>query len=219
MRIENSFTVAAPADFLWAYLLDVEKVAPCMPGAELTEVVDDRTWKGKVAMKLGPVAMSFAGTVIMDERDDDAHRVSLTAKGTETKGKGAANAKVTSWLEPGPDPDSTTVKMSADISLTGAAAQLSRGLLPEISKQLTQRFADCLETSMTAERTASDQGSAGGGQPKPAPAVAAPVGGFALGLSAVWAIITGFFKRLIGRGRGHTGANTDGHTDGRADGP
>ncbi|HEY6566802.1 MAG TPA: SRPBCC family protein, partial [Actinomycetota bacterium] len=151
MLIENEFTVAAPQDELWAYLLDVEKIAPCMPGAELTETVDDKNWKGKLNAKFGPVSLAFAGTVAMTERDDDAHRVVLTAKGMEQKGKGAANATVTSWLEPGPG-DQSTVKMTADITLTGAAAQLSRGLLPEISKKLTQQFADCLEASMRAEQ-------------------------------------------------------------------
>ena len=152
MLIENEFTVAAPTDFLWSYLLDVEKIAPCMPGAELTEIVDDHNWKGKLNAKFGPVSMSFAGTVTIESRDDTAHRVVLSAKGMEQKGKGAANAKVTSWLEPGPTDGVTTVKMEADITLTGAAAQLSRGLLPEISKKLTQTFADCLQASMAAEQ-------------------------------------------------------------------
>jgi uncharacterized protein len=132
MLIENEFTVAAPVDFLWNYLLDVEKIAPCMPGAELTEVVDDKNWKGKLNAKFGPVSMAFAGTVTIESRDDVAHRVVLSAKGMEQKGKGAANAKVTSWLEPGSVDGATTVKMEADITLTGPAAQLSRGLLPEI---------------------------------------------------------------------------------------
>ena len=81
MEIENEFTVPAPIDHVWAYLLDVERVAPCMPGAELTEVVDDTTWKGKVNMKLGPVSLSFAGTVTMQDRDDHAHKIVLSAKG------------------------------------------------------------------------------------------------------------------------------------------
>ena len=187
MEIENEFTVPAPIDHVWAYLLDVERVAPCMPGAELTEVVDDKTWKGKVNMKLGPVSLAFAGTVTMQERDDQAHRVKLAAKGMEQKGKGAANASVTSWLEPGADPGSTTVKMQADITLTGAAAQMSRGLLPEVSKKLTQQFADCLEAGMAAEATSPT-------------AVAVPVGGVGLGLAALWATIAGFFRRLFGGG-------------------
>ena len=195
MLIENEFTVAAPIDLLWSYLLDVEKIAPCMPGAELTEVVDDRNWKGKLNAKFGPVSLSFAGTVVMEERDDTAHRVVLAAKGMEAKGKGAANAKVSSWLEPGPTGDTTTVKMQADITLTGPAAQLSRGLLPEISKKLTQQFADCLQASMGAEG-AEVAGAAG--EAAKAPVVAKPVGGIRLGVAAMWSITSNFFRKLFG---------------------
>src|SRR4249920_511160 len=202
MLIQNEFTVAAPMDFLWNYLLDVEKIAPCMPGAELTEVVDDHNWKGKLNAKFGPVSMSFAGTVTIESRDDEAHRVVLSAKGMEQKGKGAANAKVTSWLEPGPTDGVTTVKMEADITLTGAAAQLSRGLLPEISKKLTQNFADCLQESMAAEQTTREgdaAASAEGAAAAPAKPVAAkPVGGIGLGIAAIWSIITNFFRKLFG---------------------
>jgi uncharacterized protein len=219
MLIENEFTVAAPVDFMWGYLLDVERIAPCMPGAELTEVIDDSNWKGKLNMKFGPVSMSFAGTVTMESRDDAAHRVVLRAKGMEQKGKGAANASVTSWLEPGPSDGLTTVKMQADITLTGAVAQMSRGLLPEISKKLTQQFADCLESSMGATEVPSaevatgaggggDDNSAGQSPPNPrsadtapsrAPVASKPVGGIGLGLSALWSIVVGFFRRLFGK--------------------
>ena len=205
MLINNEFTVAAPTDFLWSYLLDVEKIAPCMPGAELTEIVDDHNWKGKLNAKFGPVSMSFAGTVTIESRDDEAHRVVLTAKGMEQKGKGAANAKVTSWLEPGPTEGVTTVKMEADITLTGAAAQLSRGLLPEISKKLTQNFADCLQESMAAEQTtregdaaAAATAGAGAAAAPASPVVAKPVGGIGLGIAAIWSIIANFFRKLFG---------------------
>jgi carbon monoxide dehydrogenase subunit G len=237
MLIENEFTVATPIDELWSFLLDVERIAPCMPGAELTETVDDTTWKGKVTMKFGPVAMSFAGTVEMAERDDTGRRAVLRAKGMEQRGKGAANATVTSWLEPA-DGDRTTVKMTADITLSGAAAQMSRGLLPEISKKLTQQFADCLEATIgasgdpsapVAESAAAAETPAPASAPlagasapagevsapadTPAPPVTstperpastapatAPVGGIRLGLSAIWSLIAGFFRRLFGGG-------------------
>ncbi len=212
MLIENEFTVATPVDDLWAYLLDVERIAPCMPGAELTETIDHQHWKGKVNMKFGPVALSFAGTVEMTERDDEAHRAVLHAKGMEAKGKGAANATVTSWLEPASEGE-TTVKMTADITLTGAAAQLSRGLLPEISKKLTQQFADCLEATMNAEQAAAAAPPATPGgatteattpapaAPAPAPVAAKHVGGIGLGLSAIWSVIKNFFRRLFGGGK------------------
>ena len=201
MEIENEFSVPAPVDHVWAFLLDVERVAPCMPGAELTEVVDDTTWKGKVHMKLGPVSLAFSGTVTMQERDDEARRVVLAAKGMEQKGKGAANASVTSWLEPGDGQGETKVKMKADIHLTGTVAQLSRGLLPEVSRKLTAQFADCLHQSMEAqevELTASADVAA----ETPAPLPTRAIGGFRLGLSAIWAGIKRFVARLFGKREG-----------------
>jgi uncharacterized protein len=211
--IENEFRATAPVEELWAFLLDVERIAPCMPGAELTDVVDDRTWKGKVSMKFGPVAMTFAGTVVLQDRDDTAHRVVLAAKGMEQKGKGAANASVTSWLEPAGD-GASVVKMRADISLTGAAAQLSRGLMPEVSRKLTQQFADCLEQTLAASAPGSEPVTTGAGTtPTEAPApvavspstparpvTARPVGGIGLGLSALWSVLKNFFRRLFGGG-------------------
>ena len=220
MLIDNAFVARAPVEELWAFLLDVERIAPCMPGAELTETVDEGTWKGRLSMKFGPVSMAFAGSVTMQERDDAAHRVVLAAKGMEQKGRGAANARVTSWLEP-TDDGTTVVKMQADISLTGAAAQLSRGLLPEVSKKLTQQFADCLETTMAASDAAASASAAepttsSGHEPTGAPGAPAstpveapasklvgakPVGGIGLGLSAVWAIVENFVRRLFGGSR------------------
>jgi carbon monoxide dehydrogenase subunit G len=211
--IENEFRATAPVEELWAFLLDVERIAPCMPGAELTEVVDDRTWKGRVSMKFGPVAMVFAGTVALQDRDDAAHRVVLSAKGMEQKGKGAANASVTSWLEPAGD-GASVVRMRADISLTGAAAQLSRGLMPEVSRKLTQQFADCLEQTLAASNIPAAAGLNEGAAPAmpaeaaspPSPAAepppaAKPVGGIGLGLSAIWSIVRNFFRRLFGGSR------------------
>ena len=200
MEIENEFDVPAPVDHVWAYLLDVERVAPCMPGAELTEVIDDHTWKGKVNMKLGPVSLAFAGTVTMQERDDQAKRIVLAAKGMEQRGKGAANASVTSWLEQGDGV--TNVKMRADIHLTGTVAQLSRGLLPEVSRKLTQQFADCLLQSMQAaevQATESADIAAAVAVPVEPSARAEPIEGVRLGLAAIWASIKGFFRRLFGK--------------------
>jgi uncharacterized protein len=194
MQIENEFTVPGPIDEVWLHLLDVERVAPCMPGAELTESVDERTWKGKVNMRLGPVSLSFAGIVTMEDRDDAAHRVVLRAKGMEQKGKGAANASVTSWLETGEN--ATTVRMVADVQLTGSVAQLSRGLLPEVSRKLTREFAECLRTSMLAGETERTPSAAETAAPAPrptTPVAVKPISGLRLGLSAIWAKIKSLF--------------------------
>jgi uncharacterized protein len=210
MLIEDSFTVHTPIDRLWAFIQDVEGIAPCMPGAELTEIVDDLTWRGKVHVKFGPVQMAFSGTVLMQEKDDVAHRAQLSAKGTEQRGRGVANARVESWLEPAGD-DGTTVHIRSDITITGAAAQMSRGLLPEVSKLLTKQFADCLESKLNEESpsvAASVAASVSGTVPtgmgaareaEPPPRV---VGGFGLGLRALWATIARFLSRLFGRRTG-----------------
>jgi carbon monoxide dehydrogenase subunit G len=195
MLIEDAFTVRTPIDRLWAVLQDVEAIVPCMPGAELTEAVDERTWKGKVHVKFGPVQMAFTGTVLVEERDDAAHRATLSAKGTEQRGRGAANARVESWLEPAGD-DGTTVHIRSDLTITGAAAQLSRGLLPEVSKLLTKQFADCLEAKL------NDQGT-GSADAEAAPtATRKAVGGFGLGLRALWAAIVRLVSRLFSRRSG-----------------
>jgi carbon monoxide dehydrogenase subunit G len=214
MLIEDSFTVHTPIDRLWVFIQDVERIAPCMPGAELTEVVDDRTWKGKVHVKFGPVQMAFSGTVVMGEKDDVAHRAMLSAKGTEARGKGAANAKVESWLEPAGG-EGTTVHIRSDITITGAAAQMSRGLLPEVSKLLTKQFADCLEAKLKEETGAAAPATAGAArsqtstgesaeaEAEPTPrATPRAVGGFGLGLRALWATVARFFSRLFGRREG-----------------
>src|SRR5918992_99110 len=210
MLIEDSFTVRTPVERLWAFIQDVEEIAPCMPGAELTEIVDDRTWKGKVHVKFGPVQMAFSGTVVMEEKDDIAHRAKLSGKGTEQRGKGVANAKVESWLEPAGE--GTTVHIRSDITITGAAAQMSRGLLPEVSKLLTKQFADCLEAKLNEETAApspitadpadTESGSGGTGMVSAAPTLRSTpkaVNGVGLGLRALWATIARFLSRLSGR--------------------
>jgi carbon monoxide dehydrogenase subunit G len=178
--IENEFTVPASIESVWSTLLDVERVAPCMPGAELTETVDERHWKGRVSIKFGPVGLSFAGTVEMVHRDDAAHRVQLLAKGMEAKGKGAASATITSWLEGGAD-GVTTVKMQADITMTGAVAQLSRGLLPDVSKRLTAEFADRLQATMSGGPMPTGDGNS--------------INALGLGVKAVGGAIAGVFKK------------------------
>ena len=211
MKIENTFTVPAPPEQLWSYLLDVERVAPCMPGAELTGTVDETTWKGTVNLKLGPVSLAFAGTVSIEERDEEQHRIVLRAKGMEQKGKGAANAAVTSWLEPGDG--ETTVRMTADVQLTGAVAQLSRGLLPEVSRKLTAQFAECLRATMSAEvdptpaaGTAVDPEATPRDEPlppNPAPArTAKPISGLRVGFGAIWSIVVNVVGRIFGGRRG-----------------
>ena len=150
MHIENSFVVTAPPPQVWDLLLDVERVAPCMPGAELTEVVDDKTWKGRVRMRIGPVSMTYSGTVVMVERDDAIRAVTLRAEGRETSGKGNAAATVRSTVEPAADGGSK-VLIHQDLQLSGMAAQFGGRMMQDVSAHLTQQFADSLSAQLTAE--------------------------------------------------------------------
>lgn len=189
MRLENTFEVPAPPGQVWDFMLDMERVAPCMPGAELTEVVDERTWKGRVAVKLGPVSLSYAGTVVMEEKDEEGRRAVLNAEGRETKGKGTASALVTSQLEPG-EGGGTRVAIVSDVTLSGAVAQYGRGMIGDVSQRLTDQFAECLREQLTAPEGAAS----------PAPK---PVAGVRLGLWALLRALGRFFVRawrgIIGR--------------------
>jgi carbon monoxide dehydrogenase subunit G len=151
--IENDFEVPAPVDTVWNYVLDVERIAPCMPGATLTETIDDDNYKGKVTIKLGPVSLSFAGTVTVTERDATEHRIDIKASGMEQRGKGSATALITAWVEAAGD-STTKVRFKQDITVSGAVAQFSRGMMSDVSGKLTKQFADCLKTNITAEQEA-----------------------------------------------------------------
>jgi uncharacterized protein len=206
MLIENSFDVPAPIDYVWNYMLDVHKVVICMPGAELTETIDDANYKGKIKIKLGPVSLSFNGKVSIEERDETAHRIVMKASGMEQRGKGAASATVTSTLEE--SPEGTLVKVVQDLKVQGQAAQFSRGMMQDVSSKLTQQFADCLKANMSAEQQAVAAPPTAGGTAgtveaatarAPVPQqVAKPVSGIRLGLSALSSAIVRFFKRLFG---------------------
>jgi carbon monoxide dehydrogenase subunit G len=194
MLIENSFDVSAPIDHVWSYLQDIEKVVPCMPGAELTETIDESNWKGKVTIKLGPVSMAFAGKVTMEDLDEAGHRAVLKASGMEQRGKGAASATITSTLEQ--TPEGTRVQIVQDLKVSGQAAQFSRGMMQDVSNKLTQQFADCLQENMQAEEQAGP-----GAEPVPM-VTAKPVRGIRLGLGALWQAVVRFFARLFGRSPG-----------------
>jgi carbon monoxide dehydrogenase subunit G len=193
MLIENAFDVSAPIDQVWSYLQDIEKVVPCMPGAELTETIDESNWKGKVTIKLGPVSLVFAGKVTLDELDEAGHRAVLKASGMEQRGKGAASATITSTLEE--SPEGTRVQIVQDLKVSGQAAQFSRGMMQDVSNKLTREFADCLQANMQPQDRVDAVGD-----PEPT-ATAKPVKGIRLGLGALWRAVLRFFSRLFRRSR------------------
>jgi carbon monoxide dehydrogenase subunit G len=165
MRLEQSFEVPVPIAQAWSVLLDVEQIAPCLPGATLTGY-DGTGFTGLVKVKLGPVVMSFKGNGRFVERDEPARRVVIEASGQETKGAGAAQARVTAELREDQGGAVTQVNVVADVDIAGRAAQFGRGMIADVNRRLVQQFADCLATTIAVT-------PAGPATPTPAAAPAA----------------------------------------------
>jgi carbon monoxide dehydrogenase subunit G len=181
MRIENVVEVDAPVDRVWALVNDIPRVAPCMPGAALTGVVDDKTYEGTVAVKLGPLRMSYKGKVVVEEVDEAARSARLAASGKDTKGAGTARASVETRLEPVGDAR-TRMTVSSDVQLTGRVASFGRGgAINDVATRLFGEFAECLRATLEAEGApaaaapAAEPGAPGDEAPAPpAPAVETP---------------------------------------------
>src|SRR5215213_7988072 len=176
MRIENTVEVDAPLERVWALVNDIPRVAPCMPGAALTGGGDD-TYEGTVAVKLGPLRMSYKGKVTIDEVDDANHSARLTASGKDTKGAGTARATVETRLEPAGETH-TRLHVTSDVQLTGKVASFGRGgAINDVATRLFGQFADCLRATLEAEAATTGAGARAGAAPAPAvvaPAPAAP---------------------------------------------
>src|SRR5215475_4372370 len=171
MEFDNSFEVPLPPAEAWKLLLDIERIAPCMPGAELTEVVGNNTYKGKIGVRLGPVALTFAGIVEFKEIDAATHTARVAAQGTDAKGRGGANASSVFRLEP--VGSGSKVLVHTNLALSGAVAQYGRGV-------------------GIIQPTAGPPSAAA--RPRPAPP-AKPISGFALMGKVIWSWITGLFRR------------------------
>ena len=149
MELVNDFTVNAPISETWATLTDLEKIAPCMPGAQLTEI-EGETYRGLVKVKVGPITAQFKGQAHFLERDEDAHRAALKAEGRDTGGKGNASAVITAQLVSVTDA-STKVTVTSDLTITGKVAQFGRGALADVSDKLLKQFVHNLETTVLNE--------------------------------------------------------------------
>lgn len=153
-QIVNEFTVNRPIDEAWPIICDVERIAPCLPGAQLEEIEGD-VYRGKVKVKLGAVATEFKGEAKFIERDDETHKAKLAAKGRDTKGRGNAAADIFAEAE-ALSPTSTKCTVTADIHITGKVAQFGRGIMGDISKKLMDQFANNLNT-MLDDQTEVDE--------------------------------------------------------------
>ncbi len=143
MLIENEFRATAPVEELWAFLLDVERIAPCMPGAQLTEVEGDE-YRGTVKIKVGPITAQYKGKATFLSKDDANHVAVLKAEGRDTKGQGNASATITATLKTAGS--GTDVVVSTDLTITGKVAQFGRGVMVDVSGKLMAQFADNLNT-------------------------------------------------------------------------
>ena len=151
-RLLNEFTVNRPIGETWVVLTDVERIAPCMPGAQLKEIEGD-VYRGVVKVKLGAIATAFDGQASFLERDDDNYRAVLKGAGRDTTGKGNADALITAQLT-SVSPEVTKVVVETDLRVTGKVAQFGRGIMGDVSKKLMTQFADNLNT-MLAEQQAT----------------------------------------------------------------
>jgi hypothetical protein len=154
VELTNEFTVGVPTEQAWALLTDVERIAPCMPGAELQEVEGDE-YRGVVKVKVGPITAQYKGRASFVERDVPGLRAVLRAEGRETRGQGNASATISASLHP--DGSGTRVAIVTDLAVTGRVAQFGRGVLADVSAKLLGQFVDCLETTVLGVVEAADE--------------------------------------------------------------
>jgi carbon monoxide dehydrogenase subunit G len=152
IELDNSFTVPVPPEQAWDVLLDVERIAPCMPGASVLSISDDgNEIEGQVKVKLGPLSLTYKGTAKFTSKDEANRTIAIEATGKETRGAGTASANVQASLKPADDTGSTLVSIHTSLNVTGRPAQFGRSLLPEVSGKLIAQFASNLEALIASE--------------------------------------------------------------------
>ena len=166
MQLDHEFTVPVPAAQAWPVLLDIDRIAPCMPGATITKI-DGDDFEGTVKVKVGPITVTYGGSASFLEKDESARRAVIEARGRETRGSGTATARVIAQLFD--EGESTRVVVNTDLSVTGKPAQFGRGVMSDVGGKLIGRFADCLATELADSAPAAAPASAA-----PVPAEAAP---------------------------------------------
>jgi uncharacterized protein len=189
MLIKNEFEVAEPVETVWQFFDNIPQVAACLPGAELTEDLGDDRYKGKVAVRMGPVRLQFAGTADITERDEAAKRVVVHASGADEKGRGQANMVVTATLAR-TSRGTTKVGVVQDLQLSGAAAQYGRGMISDVSAVLMRDFAANMQGRI--ERI-----NLGEHAEQIAATTAAPARGFSLGMRAALMALQRVFRRFF----------------------
>ena len=200
MKLEQSFTVEAPLECVWEALIDVQRVAPCLPGAEITDAGEDGTYRGTFTVKLGPTTAAYRGELRMESVDEEARSVTMDAKGQDKRGQGSAKATIVSVMRE--EGGATRVDVETDFTITGRLARFGRGgMIKDISNRLLRDFSDCLAKTIEAEPAEAApagqaEAAAAPSPTAPASTPAKPVSGIALFLAVLWKRI----GRLFGRG-------------------
>ena len=166
MQLENTFTIDAPIEKAWEALNTPQTIAPCFPGATLTEYEAD-TFTGTVKVKLGPISLTYKGKGVYKERDDAAHRVVIDASGRDSRGNGTAEATVIGTMT-ADGPDKTAVTMVTDMKITGRPAQFGRGVISDVADKIIGQFASCVASKLQAGDAPSEEASSEGSAPVPA---------------------------------------------------
>jgi uncharacterized protein len=156
MELTNEFTVDAPVDQAWSVLTDLERIAPCMPGAQLTEV-EGEEYRGVIKVKVGPISAQYKGAATFVSKDDATHVAVLKAEGRDTRGQGNASAMITATLTPAGA--GTKVVVGTDLTITGKVAQMGRGVLADVSGKLLDQFVASLERDVLAGSPSGGNGS------------------------------------------------------------
>jgi uncharacterized protein len=199
VKLEQSFEVRAPLERVWETLIDIERVAPCLPGAEITEAGEDGTYRGTFSVRLGPTTAAYRGELNMQEVDEDARRVVMRASGQDKRGQGSANATIVSAMRE--EGEVTRVEVETDFTITGRLARFGRGgMIQDISNRLLKDFAECLQQKIEAPPAAEPSAVDAVIAATPEGAAAAPpgtrpVGGFSLFFRALLDRLRRLFRR------------------------
>ena len=212
-KIAERFAVQAPVDRVWKYLIDPASVVQCLPGAELLESQDDRTFVGQIKVKVGPLSMSYKGKGSFTEVNDETHTVRMVGEAREVGGSGSTKVTMISTVT-ALDGGGSEVSVDAEINLVGRIVQFGRGMIEEVSRQMFRQFAACVKSrlevadeppadavsSAQSNTTAStDQIPTQSTNPTPSPDTKA-ISATSVGFRALWAIVARFFRRMFGKG-------------------
>ena len=205
-KIAERFEVQAPVERVWQYLIDPASVVQCLPGAELLESHDDRTFVGQIKVKVGPLSMSYKGKGSFTEVNDETHTVRMVGEAREVGGSGSTKVTMVSIVT-ALDGGGSQVSVDADINLVGRIVQFGRGMIEEVSRQMFRQFSACVKSRLEADEppaesdanTPTDQNPIQSEATTTSTNEVKAISATSVGLRAIWAIIVRFFKRLVGK--------------------